>query len=104
MPGESCGSLIAMSRVSRLRDTYDAFNGRDIDRLLEQMTKDVDWPNAWEGGRAMGQTDRRLPAIMIDRLPAEPGDMQGSLRNGARGTRTPDLLGAIWPLCAEIPR
>jgi hypothetical protein len=33
---------------------YAAFNARDIDVLLEQMTPDVDWPNAWEGGRVHG--------------------------------------------------
>jgi hypothetical protein len=33
---------------------YSAFNDRDIDLLVAQMTEDVDWPNAWEGGRAHG--------------------------------------------------
>ena len=33
----------------RLTALYTAFNGRDTDTLLEQMTPDVDWPNAWEG-------------------------------------------------------
>ena len=33
---------------------YAAFNDRDIDAVLRQMTKDVDWPNAWEGGRVHG--------------------------------------------------
>jgi hypothetical protein len=33
---------------------YRAFNDRDIDALVAQMTEDVDWPNAWEGGRAHG--------------------------------------------------
>jgi hypothetical protein len=33
---------------------YSAFNDRDIDALLAQMTEDVDWPNAWEGGRVRG--------------------------------------------------
>ena len=43
-----------MTREDRLRATYDAFNARDIDRALAQMTDDVDWPNAWEGGRVVG--------------------------------------------------
>ena len=43
-----------MTSEQRLREAYDAFNARDIDRVLEQMTADVDWPNAWEGGRAVG--------------------------------------------------
>ncbi len=38
----------------RLRELYDAFNSRDIDTALAAMTSDVDWPNAWEGGRVHG--------------------------------------------------
>jgi hypothetical protein len=34
---------------------YAAFNARDIDAVLAAMTEDVDWPNAWEGGRVRGQ-------------------------------------------------
>jgi hypothetical protein len=41
-------------RLDMLRDTYAAFNARDIDAVLAQMTDDVDWPNAWEGGRVVG--------------------------------------------------
>src|SRR3954471_24622247 len=37
-----------------LRDIYDAFNARDIEAVLAVMTADVDWPNAWEGGRVRG--------------------------------------------------
>src|SRR5580658_3888369 len=33
---------------------YVAFNARDIDTALQWMTADVDWPNAWEGGRVHG--------------------------------------------------
>jgi hypothetical protein len=43
-----------MEPEQRLRHTYAAFNARDIDRVLAQMTADVDWPNAWEGGRVVG--------------------------------------------------
>jgi hypothetical protein len=38
-----------------LRALYAAFNARDIDRVLAAMTDDVDWPNAWEGGRLVGR-------------------------------------------------
>jgi hypothetical protein len=38
-----------------LRRTYDAFNARDVDAVLEIMHADVDWPNAWEGGRVRGR-------------------------------------------------
>jgi hypothetical protein len=43
-----------MTREQRLTATYAAFNARDIDQVLAQMTDDVDWPNAWEGGRVVG--------------------------------------------------
>ncbi len=46
--------MSALERERRLRATYDAFNARDIDAVLRQMTRDVDWPNAWEGGRVQG--------------------------------------------------
>jgi ketosteroid isomerase-like protein len=38
---------------------YAAFNARDFDVLLEQMTADVDWRNAWEGGRLHGREEVR---------------------------------------------
>jgi GrpB-like predicted nucleotidyltransferase (UPF0157 family)/ketosteroid isomerase-like protein len=37
-----------------LRSAYSAFNARDIDAALELMHPEVDWPNAWEGGRVVG--------------------------------------------------
>ena len=41
--------------MDQLRDLYVAFNARDLDVLLGAMTEDVDWPNAWEGGRLHGR-------------------------------------------------
>jgi ketosteroid isomerase-like protein len=38
-----------------LSSAYRAFNARDIDAVLELMHPDVDWPNAWEGGRVHGR-------------------------------------------------
>ena len=38
-----------------LRRLYAAFNARDIETVLAQMDEDVDWPNAWEGGRLQGR-------------------------------------------------
>lgn len=38
-----------------LRSAYRAFNARDVDAALELMHADVDWPNAWEGGRVVGR-------------------------------------------------
>jgi ketosteroid isomerase-like protein len=37
-----------------LRRAYQAFNARDIEAALELMHPEVDWPNAWEGGRLVG--------------------------------------------------
>jgi ketosteroid isomerase-like protein len=38
-----------------LRAAYTAFNARDLDAAIEQMHPEVDWPNAWEGGRVQGR-------------------------------------------------
>jgi len=48
-----------MSPEERLQATYAAFNARDIEAVLDQMTTDVDWPNAWEGGRIVGHAGVR---------------------------------------------
>jgi SAM-dependent methyltransferase len=34
---------------------YEAFNHRDSDRVLAMMSDEVDWPNAWKGGRLVGR-------------------------------------------------
>lgn len=39
-----------------LRAAYAAFNIRNLDAATELMHPDVDWPNAWEGGRVHGRT------------------------------------------------
>jgi ketosteroid isomerase-like protein len=38
-----------------LRRAYRAFNDRDLDAALDLMHPEVDWPNAWEGGRVVGR-------------------------------------------------
>jgi hypothetical protein len=38
---------------------YEAFNRRDIDAVLAKMSDDVDWPNAWKGGRLVGRESVR---------------------------------------------
>jgi ketosteroid isomerase-like protein len=38
-----------------LRSAYRAFNARDIESAIELMHPEVDWPNAWEGGRVVGR-------------------------------------------------
>ena len=30
---------------------YRAFNAREVEAAIELMDPEVDWPNAWEGGR-----------------------------------------------------
>jgi ketosteroid isomerase-like protein len=40
---------------SLLRAAYEAFNKRDVEAAVELMDPEVDWPNAWEGGRVIGQ-------------------------------------------------
>jgi hypothetical protein len=44
-----------VNREETLRWTYQAFNDRDIDAVLERVHPEVDWPNAWEGGRVVGR-------------------------------------------------
>src|SRR5262245_61781944 len=44
-----------MERAERIRELYSAFNARDIEAVLAAMSDDVDWPNAWEGGRLAGR-------------------------------------------------
>jgi ketosteroid isomerase-like protein len=44
-----------MDPDGQLRELYAAFNAREIAAVLGAMTEDVDWPNAWEGGRLRGK-------------------------------------------------
>jgi hypothetical protein len=45
-----------MGRAERdiLVNAYDAFNARDIDRVLALMHPEVDWPNGMDGGYVRG--------------------------------------------------
>jgi hypothetical protein len=38
---------------------YEAFNTRDVDRVLAELAPDVRWPNAWEGGVVTGHEEVR---------------------------------------------
>jgi hypothetical protein len=38
-----------------LERCYAAFNARDLDAVLAAVAPDVDWPNAYEGGRVKGR-------------------------------------------------
>ncbi len=44
-----------MDHEQPLRSLYQAFNARDIEAVLRAMSDNVDWPNAWEGGRVHGK-------------------------------------------------
>jgi hypothetical protein len=44
-----------MDDEQHLRTIYAAFNARDIEAVLVALAEDVDWPNAWEGGRLAGR-------------------------------------------------
>jgi hypothetical protein len=46
-------------RETLLRMLYAAFNARDVETVLAQLAPDVDWPNAWEGGRVHGREQVR---------------------------------------------
>jgi ketosteroid isomerase-like protein len=55
------GGRIALTIVTvraaedTLRQAYEAFNARDIEAAVGLMHPEVDWPNAWEGGRVIGR-------------------------------------------------
>jgi hypothetical protein len=40
--------------VDRIAALYDAFNARDVERVTAHFAPDVDWPDAWHGGRVLG--------------------------------------------------
>jgi ketosteroid isomerase-like protein len=44
-----------MNHEETLRRTYRAFNNREIEAVLDLIHPEVDWPNAWEGGRVVGR-------------------------------------------------
>jgi SnoaL-like domain len=49
-----------MDHRELLLGLYEAFNRRDIDAVLAVMSDEVDWPNAWKGGRLTGREAARL--------------------------------------------
>jgi len=84
------------SHEDLLRATYAAFDARDIDAVLTLMSEDVDWPNAWEGGRLVGREavrdywmrqwaaiDPRVEPTAFTRLP--DGRVEVEVRQIVRG-------------------
>jgi ketosteroid isomerase-like protein len=86
-----------------LRTAYRAFNARDIDAALRLMHPEVDWPNAWEGGRLVGHAavrdywERQFAAISSsvepERFTDEPdGSVTVDVHQVVRDARTHELL------------
>ena len=44
-----------MDHLAYFQGLYAAFNRRDVDGVLAMMSDEVDWPNAWKGGRLVGR-------------------------------------------------
>jgi hypothetical protein len=44
-----------MDHLAHFQRLYEAFNRRDLDRVVAMLSDDVDWPNAWKGGRLVGR-------------------------------------------------
>ena len=44
-----------MEHLAYFQVLYEAFNQRDSHRVLAMMSDEVDWPNAWQGGRLAGR-------------------------------------------------
>lgn len=51
------GAGASSDRAGELRGLYQAFNDRDLERVMAAMAPDVDWPNGWEGGRLHGRDE-----------------------------------------------
>ncbi len=92
-----------MSGEDSLRAGYAAFNARDIDAALAVMHPEVDWPNAWEGGRATGhdavaaywrrQFKHILSSVTPKRFDHDPdGTITVSVHQVVRDARTGELL------------
>ena len=44
-----------MDHRAYFEELYKAFNRRDVDGVVVMMSDEVDWPNAWKGGRLVGR-------------------------------------------------
>jgi hypothetical protein len=86
-----------------LRSAYLAFNARDVEAAIELMHPEVDWPNAWEGGRVVGRTavrnywNRQFMSIRSDVEPLsfiqEPdGAIAVDVRQVVRDAHTEELI------------
>lgn len=95
---------VAQSRAENtLRAAYAAFNARDVEAAIELMHPEVDWPNAWEGGRVVGRAavadywTRQFESISSTVEPEsfdrEPDDsVTVTVRQTVRDTKTGEVL------------
>jgi len=92
-----------MSDEDVLRAAYAAFNASDVDAAIELMDPDVDWPNAWEGGRVRGhhavadywtrQFESIQSTVEPERFDLEPdGGIAVTVHQVVRDAKTGDLL------------
>jgi ketosteroid isomerase-like protein len=88
---------------SLLRSAYQAFNARDIEAAVDLMHPDVDWPNAWEGGRVTGKIAvrdywNRQFAVISSKVEPEKfteeadGSITVDVRQIVHDTKTGELL------------
>ena len=104
---ETVGTGAMLDRLlapeSVLRSAYQAFNDRDVETALGLMHPDVDWPNAWEGGRVRGREavrqywERQFATISSDvqpeRFTSDPdGSVTVDVHQVVRDARTHELL------------
>lgn len=92
-----------MSTEDVLRAAYRAFNARDVEAAVGLMHPEVDWPNAWEGGRVVGReavTDywtRQFESISStvepERFDSDPsGSVTVTVHQVVRDSQTDELL------------
>lgn len=86
-----------------LRAAYRAFNARDVEAAVQLMHPEVDWPNAWEGGRVVGreavaaywtrQFESISSTVEPERFEAEPdGSVTVTVQQTVRDAKTNELL------------
>ncbi|HEU4906087.1 MAG TPA: nuclear transport factor 2 family protein [Solirubrobacterales bacterium] len=91
-----------MSDEAIVRAAYEAFNSRDIDGAVTLMHPEVDWPNAWEGGRVEGregvaaywrrQFEQISGTVEPERFDHEPdGSITVTVHQIVRDAKTGDL-------------
>jgi ketosteroid isomerase-like protein len=86
-----------------VRAAYRSFNSRDLESAVGLMHPDVDWPNAWEGGRVIGreavraywrrQFDSISSKVELEALVEEPdGAISVDVHQVVHDTRSGELL------------